>query len=203
MKIRHLIEALPLLAIALVAAAIVPRFFPPSADPLESDSDRPKVVSVPQKRELPQSEEWQVVRVSDGDTISVKKGFESARVRFACIDSPEKSQPFGEESKANLQRLINQAGGRVLLSVVDTDRYGRRVAEVFTVLGNGEEKLLQEEQLKSGLAYVYERYLSNCLSTDAVRSAEAIARANHAGVWSGNYVKPWEWRKRQRQNRGN
>lgn len=198
MKIRHLIEALPLLVIALVAAAIVPKFFPPSADPLENNGDRPRVVSVPQKRELPLAEEWRVTSVADGDTISVKRGFESARVRFACIDSPEKSQPFGEESKANLQRLINQAGGRVLVSVVDTDRYGRRVAEVFTVLGNGEEKLLQEEQLKSGLAYVYERYISNCLNTNAVRSAEEIARQNRVGVWSGNHVKTWDYRRKQR-----
>lgn len=198
MKAKYLINALPLIAIALVVAAIAPRFFPPSADPMEDNSDRPKVVNVPPNRQLPQSEEWQVVKVTDGDTISVKRGFESARVRFACIDAPERSQLLGEESKANLQRLINQAGDRVLLSVVDTDRYGRKVAEVFTVLGDGQEQFLQEEQLKAGMSYVYERYISDCPNAEAVRSAEAIARSNHAGVWSGNYIKPWDYRKAKR-----
>lgn len=198
MKAKYLINALPLIAIALVVTTIAPRFFPPSTDPMEDNSERPKVVNVPPNRQLPQSEEWQVVKVTDGDTISVKRGFESARVRFACIDAPERSQPLGEESKANLQRLINQAGERVLLSVVDTDRYGRKVAEVFTVLGDGQEQFLQEEQLKAGMSYVYERYISDCPNAEAVRSAEVIARSNHAGVWSGNHIKPWDYRKAKR-----
>lgn len=198
MRVRHLIEALPLLAIALGAFVIYPRFFPPPSEPLESADERNTgVINAPQSRQPPQSEPWQVVSVSDGDTIKVKRGFEEAKVRFACIDAPEKSQPLGRESRTNLQQLIDQAKGRVLLSVVNTDRYGRKVAEVFTVLGDGQEKFLQGEQLLSGFAYVYERYLSDCPNAEAVRTAEALARNNRTGVWSGNHVKPWDYRRSQ------
>lgn len=204
MKIRHLIEALPLLAIALVAAAIVPKFFPPSADPLESDSDRPRIVSVPEKRELPQSEEWQVVRVSDGDTISVRQGNRKERIRFCGIDAMEKAQSLGQESKANLERLISEARGKVQLSIIESDRYGRKVAEVFTVLDNGGERFLNEEQVKAGLAFAYHQYLSNCINRDSILAAEEIAKKGRVGVWSDpNPLPPWEFRRALRQNRGN
>ncbi len=116
------------------------------------------------------------------------------KVRFACIDAPEKAQPLGQQSKANLQRLITRANGKVLLMIVDTDSYGRKVAEVFTS-NNSAETFLQEEQLKAGLAYVYEQHIDNCLNTEPLRSAQAIAKSNHVGVWAGNNTKPWDYRK--------
>lgn len=183
---RQIKNGLPLLAIGVIIAIVSPR--------ISNSSHRTFVISVPEARPLPQSETWQVDKVSDGDTITVSRGSEKQRVRLACIDAPEKAQPLGQQSKANLQRLIDQAGGEVLISVVDTDRYGRKVAEVFTS-NNDAETFLQEEQLKAGLAYVYEQYISNCLNAESVRSAEAIAKSSRAGVWAGNSIKPWDYRK--------
>jgi endonuclease YncB( thermonuclease family) len=57
---------------------------------------------------------------------------------------------------------------------------------------------LQEEQLKAGMSYVYEKYLNNCPNADAVRKAEAIARSANVGVWNGPHEKPWDFRKRNR-----
>jgi endonuclease YncB( thermonuclease family) len=105
----------------------------------------------------------------------------------------EPGQALGQESKANLQGLIDEAGEIVQLEVIERDRYGRQVAEVFA-LG----KFLQEEQVKAGLAYHYARYSKNCPHRDAIVSAEAIAQSNHAGVWGGDYEKPWDYRKTQR-----
>jgi endonuclease YncB( thermonuclease family) len=70
----------------------------------------------------------------------------------------------------------------VQLSIIESDRYKRQVAEVFTILGNGEEKLLQEEQLKSGMALVYHQYISSCPNGDSILKAEEIARKNRVGV---------------------
>lgn len=81
----------------------------------------------------------------------------------------------------------------VRCNCLERDRYGRQVAEVFA--GN---KFLQEEQVKAGLAYHYARYSGNCPHRDAIVQAEAIAQSNHAGVWSGNYEKPWDYRKARR-----
>ena len=42
-----------------------------------------------------EAETWQVVRVSDGDTIVARRGGQEERVRSACIDAPETDQPLG------------------------------------------------------------------------------------------------------------
>ncbi len=134
-----------------------------------------------------------VLSVHDGDTIKVKQEGRTYRIRFACIDAPELSQALGEESRNHLRSLIKSAGSQVQLQIVDTDRYGRRVALVYA---GG--KLLQVEQVKSGLAYVYAKYLNNCPPAEEVKRAESVAKQQRLGVWSGNSAPPWEFRHRQR-----
>ncbi|WP_009630074.1 thermonuclease family protein [Synechocystis sp. PCC 7509] len=129
----------------------------------------------------------------DGDTIRVRQGQLVERVRFACIDAPELAQPLGKESRDYLKSLIAQNGNRVTLKIVDTDRYRRKIAEVFS---GG--KFLQAEQVKGGMACVYEQYLSNCPDAAAVKQAQNFAQSSRVGVWSGNYTKPWDYRKMNR-----
>jgi micrococcal nuclease len=143
------------------------------------------------------SQQWQVVRVSDGDTIAVRQGVREMKIRFCGIDAPEKAQPLGKESKANLQKLVNEVGGKVMVSEVERDRYGRTVAEVFSSK-NGMEKFWNEEQLTSGNAYFYKQYASSCPNKDIYEKAEAIAQSKRLGVWGGNYQKPWDYRRQQR-----
>jgi micrococcal nuclease len=155
------------------------------------------------------SEQWQVIRVSDGDTIAVRQGQREMKIRFCGIDSPEikhgkqPGQPLGIEAKANLQRLVNEVGGKVSVVSVESDRYGRTVAEVFSSK-NGIEKNFNEEQLSSGLAMVYPSYVKKCPNKIAFGNAEEIAKNKKLGVWGdSSTVPPWEFRKRQRQNNGN
>ncbi len=180
-------NVLPLLAIGIMMA-ILPKF--------TNSVQSTKLLSIPQNRPLPSSEVGEVTKVHDGDTITVKRGFEQLEIRLACIDSPELAQPLGKESKANLQRLISASDGQVLLVVLDTID-SRKAAEVFTSF-NGQEKFLQEEQLKAGLAYVYEPSIDNCLNAESMRRAQAIAISNRAGIWAGNNIKPWDYRKAKR-----
>jgi endonuclease YncB( thermonuclease family) len=130
-----------------------------------------------------------VLSVHDGDTIRVHQGNRIERIRFACIDAPELKQPLGKESRDFLKNLIARGGDRVTLNIVDTDRYGRQVAEVFA---NGQ--LVQAQQVQQGMAYVYQKYLSNCPAAASVQQAEAIAQQQRAGVWASNQQKPWEFR---------
>jgi len=135
---------------------------------------------------------WQVVNVHDGDTIKVRQGNRVEKVRFACVDAPELSQPLGKASRDNLQRLIDQSGDRVTLKILDRDRYGRQVAEVYTTRP---KRLLQEAQIQAGMAYVYHRYLRSCPDAAQIKRAEAIARQMEAGVWKDpSAVKPWNYR---------
>jgi|GEM_PF-1235865 len=146
------------------------------------------------------SEQWQVIRVSDGDTIVVRQmDGQEKKLRFCGIDAPEKSQPLGKESKANLQKLVDEVDGTVMITPIESDRYGRTVAEIFSSK-NGIEKSLNSEQLSSGNAYLYKQYAGKCPNKLSFESAEAIAQSGHLGVWSGNFEKPWDYRKRLRGN---
>ena len=133
--------------------------------------------------------EYEVVpgSIHDGDTLRVRspKG-EVIKVRFACVDAPELKQPMGEESRNYLRSMINEAGGKVKVQIVDTDRYGRSVAELWTKSG-----LLQSRMTATGMAFAYDQYSKNCPHWDAVKSSEKAASELKVGVWrSPNFERP-------------
>ncbi|MEH2171220.1 MAG: thermonuclease family protein [Nostoc sp.] len=149
-----------------------------------------------------------VERVSDGDTLVVKdtdgKNF---TVRFACVDAPEIAHTnkekqskrisdrnqftWGVKARERVQQLVQQGGSRVTLNITDSDRYGRKIAEVR--LKNG--TFVQQVLLQEGLAKVYRPYLNKCPSKDLVQQAETEAKAQRLGVWSDTkFINPWEYR---------
>jgi micrococcal nuclease len=149
-----------------------------------------------------------VERISDGDTIRVKnaKG-EEFTVRFACVDAPEIAHSnkekqttttiarnqfsWGVKAQERVQQLVHQGGDRVSLNITDSDRYGRKVAEIRLRDGT----LVQEILAREGLALVYYPYLNKCPSKDVLQQAEAQAKEQAQGVWGDSeFVKPWEYR---------
>lgn len=208
---RYLIDALPLTAIALVVVTIYPRLFQLDADPLEVSGDRPKVVTVPQNRQLLQSEQWQAIRVSDGDTIAVKSGIRKERIRLCGIDADERASGgkpaqsvYADQAKDYLQQLINQSNNKVAITMIEKDRYGRWVGEVWVNPGTNKEELANGLLVFKGFARTYPDFLEQCPNAEVLRQAEADAKVKKAGVWSDRYsIPPWEFRKQQRQNRGN
>ena len=137
---------------------------------------------------------WQVLSIHDGDTLKVRQGQRTERIRMACIDAPELKQPLGRQSRDHLRALISQAGNQVTLKIVDTDRYGRQVAGVYTPDGT----FVQAQQAQAGMVYIYHQYLSNCPDADAVVQGETISKQQRLGIWSGNHQPPWEYRKAKR-----
>ena len=129
-------------------------------------------------------------RIVDGDTLDVA----GARVRLRGIDAPESAQrcrasgrswPCGREAA---RALASRIGNRtVACEERDRDRYGRVVA-VCAVTGLD----LNEWMVSQGWAFAYRRY-----SRDYV-AAEARARAARRGIWRGEVVAPWEWRRGRR-----
>ncbi|MBD2243322.1 thermonuclease family protein [Nostoc sp. FACHB-888] len=149
-----------------------------------------------------------VERVSDGDTLVVKDTTgKNITVRFACLDAPEIAHTnkekqskrssdrnqfnWGVKAQERVQQLVQQGGDRVTLNITDSDRYGRKIAEVR--LKNG--TFVQQVLLQEGLAKVYRPYLNKCPSKDLVQQAEAKAKEQRLGVWSDTkFVNPWEYR---------
>jgi endonuclease YncB( thermonuclease family) len=142
------------------------------------------------------SELVRALQVSDGDTFQIQQGNELERVRLCGIDAPERDQQFGEEAKAYLENLVLRVSNNVMIVPTDRGRYGRIVAEVFVPASNG-DRFVQEELLRAGMAYVYPQYVDTCPNADSMRNAEAIARWQKVGVWSGNFQRPWDWRRQR------
>lgn len=136
-----------------------------------------------------------VVRVSDGDSlIVVDSGQQKSRIRVYGIDCPEINQAGGKDAREYLADILLNAA--VAIETVERDRYGRTVAFVYKG-GRAVEELL----LEKGLAWVYDKY---CLLPvcDRYREIEHTSRELKIGLWaSPDPVAPWEWRKRQRENR--
>ena len=136
----------------------------------------------------------EVISVHDGDTITVMKGQQRIRVRLACIDAPEMSQrPYGEKSKEYLQTNLPD-GSEVTLKIKATDRYGRRVAEIYK---NGRN--INQSMVASGNAFVYWEYIKGC-DRETYSRLENGARFTQLGVWSttGIIELPWEYRRLKR-----
>ena len=71
-----------------------------------------------------------VVRISDGDTITVMTAQKKqVKIRLAGIDTLETGQDFGSRAKQAASELA--FGKDVTIRPTDTDRYGRTVAEVM------------------------------------------------------------------------
>lgn len=67
-----------------------------------------------------------VVRVADGDTITVLDSTNTqTRIRLHGIDCPEIGQDFGQVAKKHVADLI--VGKIVNIEVTDIDRYGRSI----------------------------------------------------------------------------
>ncbi|MBS0414372.1 MAG: thermonuclease family protein [Proteobacteria bacterium] len=131
-----------------------------------------------------------VVAIADGDTLTARCGepgtYQQVKVRLAEIDAPEKRQAFGNVSRQHLAALCFQV--QATIRPQTTDRYGRTVARVEC---NGQDASL--EQVRSGLAWAYTKYLTD----PAVAQAETEARAAGRGLWSDpNPMPPWKWRHR-------
>ncbi|MGC9527836.1 MAG: thermonuclease family protein [Limnospira sp.] len=128
--------------------------------------------------------------IYDGDTLRVICDREELRIRLCGIDAPEKAQAGGIESRDHLRSLVARGGGEIIVMPVESDRYGRTVAELFVPIG--EEIHLNTQMILDGYAWHYAQYSKNCPNFFAIEEAEAIAKSN------GNYIQgqpPWEYRK--------
>lgn len=132
-----------------------------------------------------------VVSVADGDTITVKNQTSKSytRVRFLCIDAPEKSQvKWGSISSARLKQLL-PINSTVKLIGSKKDLYNRTLAEVVNMNGT----LTNLKMMEEGLVAFYP-YQKGC---KVYRTAEAKAKKAKKGIWSDKtFIKPWDYRKK-------
>ena len=127
-----------------------------------------------------------VVNVADGDTITVLRDRTQVKVRLLEIDAPEKAQAFGTKSKESLSALC--FGKAAELADKGKDRYGRTLARVTC---DGVDA--NAEQVRRGMAWVYDRYVTD----KTLYAVQEEANAERRGLWQDEKpVAPWVWRHR-------
>ena len=132
--------------------------------------------------------------IFDGDTLRVlASDNEELKIRFSCIDAPEKNMKYGIQSRDYLRSLLAKNGNKVTLDITNTDRYGRKVAVLYLL--NGEA--VQTLQVKNGWVYPYPRYKSDCPIWNELKQAETIAIKNRENIYSEELEKPWDYRKKK------
>lgn len=125
-----------------------------------------------------------VIKISDGDTITVLSGKEQTKVRLYGIDAPEKKQDYGQKSRQFLASLI--AGQVVEVEPKGKDRYKRTLGIIHQ---KGQD--INAQMVKNGYAWAYVKY------SKIYVDQEKTARKNKLGLWqSSNPTPPWVWRKR-------
>lgn len=146
-----------------------------------------------------------VTHVSDGDTVTLSANGQDHRVRLAAIDAPERGQPFADEARGALSRLVLNRNAR--LETERTDPYGRLVGRLWVQPESCPSCGLTLDAgmalLTVGLAWWYERYADE--QTPEARGqyefAQYEAKAKRAGLWQDAHpVAPWDW-KQDRRNR--
>jgi endonuclease YncB( thermonuclease family) len=134
-----------------------------------------------------------LLRVVDGDTISVKLDSGPIEVRLHGIDAPEYNQPGGHDAAAALKLRIKRRC-EVSLAPVEQDSYERLVADVY----QGDD-FVNEWLLREGYAWAYRFYTNDPRFCEW----EGEARNANRGLWGlpSKHIAPWDWRKRERDAR--
>ncbi len=135
-----------------------------------------------------------VVKVADGDTITVLENNTQYKIRLQGIDAPERKQAFGNASRKRLASLV--AGKTVTVKWDKRDRYRRIVGFVIV-----DEQDVNLEQVKTGMAWFYRYYQKELTRENRMlyAKAEDQARTDRLGLWQDkNPVPPWEWRRLNR-----
>ncbi len=129
--------------------------------------------------------------IHDGDTVKIGQ----AKIRLSGIDAPENDQiclnAKGEKWACGIaarDELINHSNGQAWeCTTTGIDRYKRSLAKCFI---EGED--VSAWMARSGWALSFVRY-SHVYDAD-----ETAARDVGAGLWSGSFIAPGDWRHRNK-----
>lgn len=131
-----------------------------------------------------------VARVIDGDTIEI----DGRSIRLEGIDAPEHGQTCGRRffgtwkcgtaAAAALREAV--AGRSVTCESHGDDKYGRMLGICFV---DGQD--INAKMVREGLAWAFVKYSKTYVSE------EAEARADRAGIWTGEAEPAWQYREKR------
>lgn len=173
-------------AVATPTPSAVPSSSTPTPTPSPTASPKPSPTAKP-KAAAPAL--LAVVGVVDGDTIKVRVGGVTERVRVIGIDTPELKggECYAQQASSRMQSLVQSKSVRLVRdrSQDDRDRYGRLLRHVQLADGRQVARILIAGGY--GEEYTYDRAYSG---QAAYRAAEASAREADKGIWSSGCLTP-------------
>ena len=129
-----------------------------------------------------------ILAVTDGDKVVASCDHHQMIIRLAEIDAPEKRQDFGHKSKLSLSEMCLYKNAEIIPKT--KDRFGRTVGYV-----NCSGIDANTEQIKRGMAWVFDQYVSD----KSLYDIQNRAKSSHLGIWQHESpTPPWEWRKSKR-----
>lgn len=129
--------------------------------------------------------DYSVLKVDDGDTITIDMNGATEKVRFIGVDTPETKDPrkavqcFGREAAKFTNEQIRNQRVRLEADELNTnrDRYNRLLRYIY--LPNG--LLLNAEIIKQGYGFAYTSFPFT--KKDQFKQFESDARASNRGLW--------------------
>lgn len=143
-----------------------------------------------------------IVSVADGDTVTLRAGGRTHRVRLASIDAPETGdrdrpgQPYGKAAGRHLRSLLGDA--EISARCYERDQYDRDVCELMLPDGSSANRRM----VADGMAWANRQGGDKYLRDRGLLDLQDEARQARRGLWAdGQPVQPWVWRYRCWQQR--
>jgi micrococcal nuclease len=132
-----------------------------------------------------------VVKIADGDTVTVLVQGRRVKVRLWGIDAPERGQDYSKKSTEALADLV--FGKEVRVVTHGHDRYGRTVGDIY--IGS---TFVNEKMVEDGWAWNYARYSHSKHFAELEQGAREAKR----GLWAGKApIPPWDYRAQEREKK--
>lgn len=135
----------------------------------------------------------EVVKIYDGDTLLVRHGSFTTKLRLSKVDAPEKKQPFlkgggdaGRVASDCLRKVLSRQVHELIIE--KQDMYGRTL---------GDLEGLSYSLVENGCVSLYP-YASFSDQAEKFRYLRALktAKAAHRGLWKyDGFLQPKKWRK--------
>lgn len=135
-----------------------------------------------------------VVRVNDGDTVTVSLNGRREKIRLIGIDAPEMGQgSWGGRAKRHLEDILSSSRSvSVEYDMERRDKYGRLLAYIRTTDG----RLVNAEMVRDGYAVLF-TFPPNVKHVGEFTSAQRQARERKRGIWGNDGLSqlPVDWRR--------
>ena len=124
----------------------------------------------------------EATNVVDGDTLDVRCGEDSARVRLLNIDTPERGEAGFEEARDALTDMVNDEPFHLAFEEPGEPSYGRYGRLLGHLIGE-DGRNLNEEMIRGGWGTYYTKYGEGRFPGE-FEAAEEVAQDEGLGIWA-------------------